>query len=84
MAPNINDILVLVCGIAAAGYLLNFGFGVVEFIPDNIPIIGNLDETVAAAALLYALRHFGLDLFALVDHARAHHRYKQNMSGVLD
>jgi len=29
-------------------YLLNPGSGVIELIPDNIPIIGNLDEAAAA------------------------------------
>lgn len=25
-------------------YLVNWGFGVVEFLPDNLPFIGNMDE----------------------------------------
>jgi uncharacterized membrane protein YkvA (DUF1232 family) len=29
-------------------YLLNPTFGVIELIPDNIPIVGNLDEGAAA------------------------------------
>lgn len=34
-------------------YLSNIGAGVIEFIPDNIPIVGNLDEGVAGS-LIYA------------------------------
>ncbi len=33
-------------------YLLNPTFGVFEFIPDNLPIIGNLDESVAVMLVL--------------------------------
>ncbi len=37
-------------------YLLNPGWGVVEFIPDGIPVVGNLDE---AAILYWLLRYLG-------------------------
>ena len=36
-------------------YLLNFGFGFVEFLPDNLPYIGNIDEGVAGGLVLYGL-----------------------------
>lgn len=39
--------------IASAVYLLNLGGGVVEVIPDNIPVAGNLDEGLAAAIITY-------------------------------
>ena len=32
-------------------YILNPSFGILEFIPDNLPIIGNLDE--GAAVMLF-------------------------------
>lgn len=35
-------------------YILNPGAGVIELIPDNIPVFGNLDEA-AAVGLLIAL-----------------------------
>jgi hypothetical protein len=47
--------------IASAVFLLNFTMGVFE-IPDNLPIVGNLDEAAAAALLFYSLRYLGLDL----------------------
>ena len=43
-------------------YLLNPTWGVIELIPDNFPVIGNLDEATAAAILLACARYFGLDL----------------------
>jgi hypothetical protein len=42
-------------------YLLNPGMGIFDFIPDNIPGIGNIDEGVASAILLGGVRYFGLD-----------------------
>ena len=48
-----------VCGL----YLVNPTLGVFEFIPDNIPIIGNLDEAAATTGLLVALSNLGLNPF---------------------
>lgn len=73
-----NDVMILIGGIIAAIYLLNPTFGMFELIPDNIPIIGNLDEAAATAVLLYALKHFGLDVFSLVDRARNPRRNGRN------
>jgi uncharacterized membrane protein YkvA (DUF1232 family) len=39
-------------------YILNPGAGFIEFIPDNLPIIGNLDEGVAIMLLWAALVEF--------------------------
>jgi uncharacterized membrane protein YkvA (DUF1232 family) len=51
-------------GIFSIFYLLNPGAGIFEIIPDNIPLIGNLDEAAAAALLIACLRYFGYDLSA--------------------
>ncbi|MBM3136687.1 MAG: DUF1232 domain-containing protein [Chloroflexi bacterium] len=42
--------LIYIISVIGFIYLLNPTFGVLEIIPDNIPIVGNLDE--GAAALL--------------------------------
>jgi len=54
----------LIIGLAAlAGlYLLNPTFGLFEFIPDAMPIIGNLDEVGATLIILNAFRYYGVDL----------------------
>ena len=49
-------------GLLSLGYLLNPTAGVFELLPDNLPIIGNLDEAAATAILLGSLAHFGFDL----------------------
>jgi hypothetical protein len=49
-------------GILAGLYLLNPGFGIFELIPDNIPLVGNLDEATATFLVLSTLAYFGLDL----------------------
>jgi hypothetical protein len=58
----IKGTLVLGSGHIAFLYLANIGAGVIELIPDNIPIIGNLDEAAATLLLLNCLAYFGLDL----------------------
>jgi len=58
----IRDLLVLASGIFSALYLLNISFGVAEFIPDNIPIFGNLDEAAATGLLINCLAYFGLNV----------------------
>ncbi len=47
----------LVFGLALVGlvYVLNPTFGIFEFIPDNLPIIGNLDEGLAYILMLLGL-----------------------------
>jgi hypothetical protein len=57
----IRDVLVFSLGILSALYLLNLGFILVEIIPDNGPIFGNLDEATAMALLMNCLAYFGVD-----------------------
>lgn len=49
-------------GIISFLYLLNPGIGLFEFIPDNVPFIGNLDEATATFLLLSSLAYFGIDI----------------------
>ncbi len=58
----IKNILVALAGLLSLVYLLNPGAGVFELIPDNLPIIGNLDEAAAVAIILAAFRYYGIDL----------------------
>jgi len=39
-------------------YLLNPTWGLLELIPDNLPLIGNIDEGAAAIAVWYGLAEF--------------------------
>jgi hypothetical protein len=57
-----KDILVFVIGLLAALYLINPTFGVFELIPDNLPLVGNIDEATATGLLLAAVRYFGIDV----------------------
>ncbi len=36
-------------------YLLNPGAGILELLPDNLPLVGNLDEGAAALAIWYGI-----------------------------
>ena len=57
-----KTIAVIILGILSLLYIFNPGAGILEFIPDNIPFIGNLDEAAAVMILLASLRYFGIDI----------------------
>jgi uncharacterized membrane protein YkvA (DUF1232 family) len=57
-----KKILVFALGLLAALYILNPTAGVFEILPDNLPLVGNLDEAAAVALLLMCLKYFGIDL----------------------
>ena len=57
-----KSIIVIIIGILSVLYILNPGAGIFELIPDNIPIIGNLDEATAVVILLACLRYFNIDI----------------------
>jgi len=62
----IKDIVVAFSGLAGLLYLINPTAGIFELIPDNLPIVGNLDEAAACALVLAALRYYGIDLTAFL------------------
>ncbi len=47
--------IVLSLGLLGLIYVLNPTMGILEFIPDNLPIIGNLDEGAAYLLLMYGI-----------------------------
>lgn len=62
---TIKTLLAALIGLLSALYLINPTLGVFELIPDNLPVIGNLDEVTATTLLLSSLAYFGWDLRAL-------------------
>ena len=50
--------LVYLLSLIGGIYILNPSFGVLELIPDNLPIIGNLDEGAAVMLLLAGIVEF--------------------------
>lgn len=61
-----EDAIAAICGVLCVLYLLNPTGGFIELIPDNIPIIGNLDEAAATAILLASLHHFNIDIINML------------------
>ena len=57
-----KNILVVITAILSALYLLNPTAGFFEIIPDNIPLVGNLDEAAATALLVACMQFFGYDI----------------------
>jgi len=66
MRRLIKEMFILGLGFVAFVYLINPTLGILELIPDNLPLIGNLDEAGATAILLSVLRYYGIDLARLV------------------
>lgn len=62
----LKNILVALAGLVSLIYLLNPGAGILELIPDNFPIIGNLDEAAACAIILASFRYYGIDLTGFI------------------
>ena len=55
-----KDFLMLGLGIVSVLYLLNFSFGFIEFLPDALPLVGNLDEVAMTGFLILTLEYFNL------------------------
>lgn len=55
-----KDFWVALVGIIGLVYSLNFSFGVLEILPDTLPIIGHVDEAVALFLVYSALEYFGV------------------------
>lgn len=58
----IKGLFVLLLSILSAAYFVNIGAGVAEIAPDNLPVIGNIDEAVATLLPLNCIAYFGLDM----------------------
>ncbi|MFV0416904.1 MAG: DUF1232 domain-containing protein [Chthoniobacterales bacterium] len=55
-------------GLLSAAYLANIGAGFFEFLPDNLPVVGNIDEALATFLLLNSLAYFGINLRSNLKH----------------
>ena len=51
-----NKPLIIITIIICIIYIINPGAGVFEFIPDNLPFVGNLDEAAATLLLVRCFR----------------------------
>lgn len=61
----LKDLTVAGVGLVAAIYLVYPSLGIFEFIPDALPLVGNLDEATATVLLVSAFRYYGVDLSRL-------------------
>ena len=59
---SLASTVMIAVGVIALLYLLNPTFGMFELIPDNAPIVGNLDEAAATTLLLGSLAYFGFEI----------------------
>ena len=70
MQGMMRNLVVLMAGGIAAVYLMNPTAGFIEFIPDNFPLIGNLDEAGATVLLVSALGYYGVDVTSIFPQKR--------------
>ena len=52
----LRKLLYIILGCVSFVYLVNPTAGIFELIPDNIPLVGNLDEFAASALLIKSIR----------------------------
>ena len=70
MKRLVKEMSILALAAVAVLYLLNPTAGILEFIPDNIPFLGNLDEAGAVLILVNTAAYYGLDLSRLYGRTR--------------
>ena len=58
----IKSALVILIGCISALYLANPTMGFVEVAPDNLPVIGNIDEAAVTLILISCFAYFGIDV----------------------
>lgn len=61
MGRALKELVIIVVGVIAVIYLLNPTAGILEFLPDNLPVVGNLDEAAAVAILVNTFAYYGID-----------------------
>ena len=47
---------------AGSAYMINPTAGIFELLPDNLPVVGNLDEAAVVFIMLGAMRYLGMRL----------------------
>jgi uncharacterized membrane protein YkvA (DUF1232 family) len=63
MKKALSIILIIACIV----YLINPTLGVFELIPDNLPIVGNIDEVFVAGLLLSLINFLRTGEFRLIN-----------------
>ncbi len=61
-----KDLFIIGLAVLALIYLVNPTAGILELIPDNFPLVGNLDEAGATIILVNTLAYYGLDFSKLL------------------
>ena len=77
MRRAFKEFVIITLAIIAVIYLLNPTAGLIELIPDNIPLIGNLDEAGAVAILVNTLGYYGMDMTKLYGRRKSTKRVKR-------
>ncbi len=70
---------VAILGFICVVYLINPTAGLFEFLPDNLPFVGNLDEAGATALLISSLGYFGIDVKGFLGKRKADEKKSEDV-----
>ncbi|MDG2207033.1 MAG: DUF1232 domain-containing protein [Pirellulales bacterium] len=59
---KVGTILAVIIALLCFIYMANPTAGIVEILPDNLPVIGNVDEGLIMILLLGCLKYLGIDI----------------------
>ena len=65
MGRALKEVVIIIVAVIATLYLLNPTAGILELLPDNLPVVGNLDEAGAVTILISTLGYYGIDMSKL-------------------
>ena len=65
MRRALKELVIIIVAIVATIYLLNPTAGFLELLPDNLPLVGNLDEAGAMVILVNTFGYYGVDMTKL-------------------
>jgi len=57
-----EKIIFFVLALLSLIYLANLGFGILELIPGNIPLWGDIDELITVLVLINSLKRLGINI----------------------
>lgn len=60
-----KKLFAIIGAVLSVFYIINPTAGVFELIPDNLPVVGNLDEAAATGLLITCLKLLGVDLIGM-------------------
>ena len=82
---SLGGAVLAVAGVVLSGvFLANPTLGVFEFLPDNLPFVGNLDEVLASAIFFSCMSYLGINLLPTSPSRRSSPLLPEKASDVIE